>query len=210
MLPHLTGCFDHIADRHRRTREERPSVDQLRRSETSAKVAGWTRCSEKGVIMRRVRTCFLIVTVAAIVSCGTIKLNGMYDPNAAVVPIDVSTSGNVDSSDRTIVLPPGGDDLLLALENALSKDGWTIRKTTTNTRYIVRIETKVWNDGQALSYIGLTITDQSTGAEILSGTRQSKSPLDTPIDVKAVAELVTSTLKKISVPSTDKVGSPSS
>jgi len=142
----------------------------------------------------------LLAGIATIVSCGTTNSSEMYGPNASVTAISISTSGNVDPSERTIGLPPGEDDLLLALRKSLSNDGWTIGTGTANTRYILHLETKVWTPENTLSYISLSIVDQETGAEILSGTRQTKSPYDNPIDVNAVAEKVTVSLKRNTAP----------
>jgi hypothetical protein len=150
--------------------------------------------------MSKIHMYLLFVWIATIVSCGTTNSSEMYGANPPVTAISISTFGNVDLSNRTIALPPGDDDLLLALKNALSSDGWIIGTSTTSTRYILHLETKVWTPENTLSYISLSIVDQKTGAEILSGTRQTKSPYDTPIDVKAVAETVTSSLKKNTAP----------
>ena len=160
--------------------------------------------------MSKIHIYLLLAWIATIVSCGTTNSSEMYGPNAPVTAIAISTSGSVDPFNRTITLPAGDDDLLLALKNALSSDGWIIGTSTTNTRYILHLETKVWTSENTLSYISLSIVDQKTGSEILSGTRQTKSPYDTPIDVKAVAEMVTSSLKKNTAPLTDNVESPSS
>ena len=160
--------------------------------------------------MGKIQRYLLLAWIATIVSCGTTNSSQMYGANAPVPAIAISTFGNVDPSNRTIGLPYGDDDLLLALKNALSSDGWIIGTSTTNTRYILHLETRVWTPENTLSYISLSIVDQKDGSEILSGTRQTKSPYDTPIDVKAVAEMVTSSLKKNTAPLTDNVESPSS
>jgi hypothetical protein len=152
----------------------------------------------------------LLAAMATIVSCGTTNSGGMNEQNTPVAAIAISIFGTVDPSNRTIGLPPGDDDLLLALKNAFSSDGWIIGASTANARYTLRLETKVWTSEQTLSYIKLSIVDQRTGAEILSGTRQTKSPYDTPIDVKAVAEMVISSLKSNTAPLPDNGESPSS
>jgi hypothetical protein len=150
--------------------------------------------------MNKIHMYLLLAGIATIASCGTTNSSEMYGPNAPVTAIAISTFGNVDPSNRTIGLPYGEDDLLLALRNALSSDGWIIGTSTTNTRYILHLETKVWTPENTLSYISLSIVDQKDGAIILSGTRQTKSPYDTPIDVKAVAETVRSSLEKNTAP----------
>ncbi len=147
--------------------------------------------------MRGVRVSLLFVSLAAILSCGTTNSNDMYDPNAPVTAITVSTSGSVDPSSRTIALPPGEDELLLALRNAFSDDGWVVSTSTTDTRYVMQLQTKVWTYDQKLSAIDLSIVDERTGAEILKGVRKTYSPNDQPIDVKAVADTVVSSLRKI-------------
>jgi len=154
--------------------------------------------------MRRVQCWLLFAAIAAVISCGTTNSGSLYDPNAPVAAIDVSTFGTVDSSSRTIALPPGSDDLLLAFKSALSSDGWAVSENTTNTHYVMLLETKSWSYEQRLSYISLSIVDEKTGATILSGVRKTYSPNDNPIDVKAVADSVVSALKKISSPTPDK------
>ena len=154
--------------------------------------------------MRRLPFILLCAVSAVIVSCGTTNSADLYDPNAAVAAITISTSGNVDASNRTIALPPGGDDLSVALRNAFSNDGWAVSTSTTSTHYVMLLQTKVWTYKEKLSNINLSIVDQRTGAEILKGVRKTYSPDDPPIDVKAVAEDVISALKKVTVQSPDK------
>ncbi len=158
--------------------------------------------------MSRARFYLLFVAMTAVVSCGTTNSGGMYDPNAPVTAINISTSGSVDPSSRTIALPPGEDDLTLALKSALSSDGWAVSTSTTNTRYVLQLQTKQWTYEQRLANINLTIVDEKTGAEILTGERKTYSPNDTPIDVKAVADMVVASLKKITSPMPDNSANP--
>jgi len=137
---------------------------------------------------------------AVVVSCGTTNSSSMYDPNAPAAAIEISTSGTVDPSNKTIALPAGEDDLLAALRKALSNDGWTVGTSTTNTRYMLNVQTQVWTSDQKISSINLSIVDQKTGAEILTGARKTYSPADKPIDLDAVADLVASSLKRMMAP----------
>ena len=119
--------------------------------------------------MRRVQFYLLFASLAAIVSCGTTDSAVMYDPNAPVTAITISTSGSVDPSSRTIALPPGDDELLVAFRDAFSADGWNVSTSTTDSRYVMQLETKVWTYDQKLSAINLSIVDARTGAQILTG-----------------------------------------
>ena len=161
------------------------------------------RQSERGREMKRLPFFFLCTVSAVIVSCGTTNSADLYDPNAAVAAITISTSGSIDASNRSIALPPGGDDLSVALRNAFSGDGWAVSTSTTDTHYVMLLQTKVWTYQEKLSNIDLSIVDQRTGAEILKGVRKTYSPDDPAIDVKAVAEAVISALKKVTVQSPD-------
>ena len=125
--------------------------------------------SLKGGEMSRARFFFLFASVAIIVSCATTNSN-LYDPNAPVTAIDITTHGSVDPSSRTIALPPGDDELLLALKNAFSGDGWVVSTSTTNTRYVMLLQTQVWTYEQRLSHIDLSVVDQETSSEVLSGS----------------------------------------
>ncbi len=147
--------------------------------------------------MRRVHVYLLFASLATFLSCGTTNSGDLYDPNAPVTAITISTTGSVDPSSRSIALPPGDDELLLALRNAFSRDGWTVTTSTTDTRYVMQLQTKVWTYDQKLSAIDLSIVDARTGAEILKGVRKTYSPSDNPIDVNAVADMVVTSLKKI-------------
>ena len=147
--------------------------------------------------MRKLPFFLLCAAFAVIVSCGTTNSGNLYDPNAPVAAITVSTSGTVDGSNRTIALPPGDDELLVALRNAFSNDGWVVDTSTTNTHYVMLLQTKVWTYKEKLSSIDLSIVDQRTGAQILHGVRKTYSPDDPPIDVNAVADMVVSALKKV-------------
>ncbi len=145
--------------------------------------------------------CFLLFALlAVVVSCGTTDSGAMYDPNAPVTAITITTSGTVDPSGRSIALPAGDDQLLLALKDAFSRDGWNVSTSTTDVRYVMQLQTKVWTYEQKLSAIDLAIVDARTGAEILKGARKTYSPNDPPIDVTAVADMVVASLKKITSP----------
>ena len=74
--------------------------------------------------MTKIYIYLCIAALASIVTCSTTNSETMYDPKESVVPIDITIFGKIDPSNRTIALPPGGDDLLLALKNAFSNDGW--------------------------------------------------------------------------------------
>ena len=151
--------------------------------------------------MRRLPFLLLPAALTALmISCGTTNSSSMYDPNAPVAAIEISTSGTVDPSSRTMALPSGDDALLAALRTALSSDGWTIGTSTTNTRYMLNVQTQVWTSDQKISSINLSIVDQKTGAEILTGVRKTYSPADKPIDLDAVADLVASSLRKMTAP----------
>lgn len=151
--------------------------------------------------MRRLPFLLLLAALTALmVSCGTTNSSSMYDPNAPVAAIEISTSGTVDPSSRTVALPAGEDALLVALRTALSRDGWTVGTSTTNTRYMLNVQTQVWTSDQKISSINLSIVDQKTGAEILTGVRKTYSPADKPIDLDAVADLVASSLRKMTAP----------
>jgi len=155
----------------------------------------------KGAMMRRLPFPLLLAAVMAfMVSCGTTNSSSMYDPNAPVAAIEISTSGTVDPAGRTMALPAGEDALLVALRTALSNDGWTVGTSTTNTRYMLNVQTQVWTSDQKISSINLSIVDQKTGAEILTGVRKTYSPADKPIDLDAVADLVASSLRKMTAP----------
>lgn len=154
--------------------------------------------------MRKLRLWLLFAATMAVISCGTTNSGSLYDPNAPVAAIDISTSGAVDSSARSIALPTGEDDLLAAFRTAFSNDGWVVSESTTDTHYLLQLETKRWTYEQRLSYINLSIVDEKTGATILTGIRKTYSPNDPPIDVNAVADSVVSALKKISSPKPDK------
>jgi hypothetical protein len=138
--------------------------------------------------------------MATMVSCGTTNSGSLYDPNAPVTAIDISTAGTIDPSSRTMALPAGEDDLLAALRKALSNDGWIISTSTTNTRYMMNLQTQVWTSDQKISTISLSIVDQKTGAQVLTGVRKTYSPADNPIDLNAVADMVASSLRKITSP----------
>ena len=154
--------------------------------------------------MRRLHLWLLFAATIWVISCGTTNSGNLYDPNAPVAAIDISTPGAVDSSARSIALPPGDDDLLTALRAAFSNDGWVVSESTTDTHYLLQLETKRWTYEQRLSSINLAIVDEKTGATVLTGARKMYSPNDPPIDVKAVADSVVSALKKISAPTPDK------
>ncbi len=142
----------------------------------------------------------LFAGMATLASCGTTNSAEMYDPNAPVAAITVSTSGTVDPAARSMAIPPGNDDLLVALRTALSNDGWTVSTSTTNTRYVMQLQTAVWSFNQKLSSIDLTVVDARTGAKILTGSRKMYGPNDKPIDVNEVADSVVSSLRKITSP----------
>ena len=150
--------------------------------------------------MNRVKICLLIWATLFLASCGTTNSANMYDPNTPVTPISISTFGNVDPSSKTIALPSGEDPLLEAFKTAFSDDGWATSTSTTNTRYVMQLETRQWTYEQRLAYISLTIVDERSGAKILSGERKTYSPNDPAIDVKAVADMVISSLKSITKP----------
>ena len=154
--------------------------------------------------MSKFRFCFLFAAIATIISCGTTNSGEMYDPNAPVAAITISTSGNVDPANLTMALPPGDDALLSALKGALEKDGWVTSTSTTNTRYTMQVQTQVWTYNQSLSSINLSVVDERTGKEVLTGARKMYGPNDPPIDVKAVADMVVSSLRKIMSPMPDK------
>ena len=172
---------------------------QMNRGDAGAACRQRAVGSPKGGEMSRARFFLFFASVAIIVSCSTTNSN-LYDPNAPVTAIDITTHGSVDPSSRTIALPPGDDELLLALKNAFSGDGWVVSTSTTNTRYVMLLQTQVWTYEQRLSHIDLSVVDQKTGSEVLSGVRNTKSPYDPPIDVKAVADLVVASLKKVTSP----------
>ncbi len=153
--------------------------------------------------MSRFRILLVFVAIVAVSSCTTTNSDTMYDPNAPVAAIEVKTSGNIDPASRSIAIPAGEDELLAALRNAFLNDGWIVDTSTTNTRYMMSLQTKTWTNNQTLSSIDLSIVDQKNGAEILSGTRKTYGPFDNPIDVKAVADEVVSSLKKITSSGTD-------
>ena len=150
--------------------------------------------------MNKARVLLLCAVVAILLSCETTNSANLYDPNASVAAIDISTAGSVDPSARIIALPPGTDDLLSALTKAFTDDGWSVSTNTTRTRYVMLLQTKVWSYNQRLSAIDLSIVDQKTGAKILAGMRKTYSPNDKPIDVTAVAQTVVASLKKITAP----------
>lgn len=152
----------------------------------------------------------LLGTLAAFIACSTTNSDVMYDPKEPVAAIVIYTFWSVDPSSRTIALPPGGDDLLLALKSAFSSDGWAVSVSPKNARYVMLLETKVWKAGERLASINLSIVDQKTGAEILTGVRKAYTSFDNPIDVKAVADAVVSSLKKITSPLPEKPELPSS
>jgi hypothetical protein len=150
--------------------------------------------------MSKIRFSLLFAAAILIASCGTTNSGTMYDPNAPVPAITITTSGSVDPASRSIALPPGNDNLVLAFQTAFTNDGWTISTSTTSTRYLMQLETKTWTSNQALSAIDLSIIDEHTGAKILTGVRKTYSPSDPPIDVTAVADMVVSALKGITAP----------
>ncbi len=150
--------------------------------------------------MKKLHYFLLPAVLAAMASCGTTNSADLYDPNAPVAPISISTLGSVDPSDRSIALPAGTDDLLVALRAAFSGDGWTVSDSTTTTRYLMQLQTTNWTYEQKLASINLTVVDEKTAAKILTGERKNYSPDDKPIDVKAVADMVVSSLKKITQP----------
>jgi hypothetical protein len=150
--------------------------------------------------MSKARFLLLFAAAALISSCATTGSSDMYDPNAPVAAITVTTSGSVDPANRSIALPPGNDALLVAFQKAFSGDGWTTSTTTTSTRYLMQLETKTWTYNQALSAIDLAIIDEQTGKKILTGTRKMFAASDPPIDVNAVAATVVSALKGITAP----------
>jgi len=147
--------------------------------------------------MSRLRFSLLFVAAVLLNACGTTNSSGMYDPNAPVTAITITTSGSVDPAARSIALPPGTDELVTALQAAFTSAGWTTSTSTTTTRYLVQLETKIWTDTQKLSAINLVIIDEHTGAKILTGVRSTYASSDPPIDVKAVADMVVSALKGI-------------
>jgi len=150
--------------------------------------------------MKKIRFLLLAAVAMEIAACASTNSSDLYDPNAPVVAISISTFGSVDLSDRSIALPPGDEDLLVALRTALTADGWTVSTSTTATRYLMQLETKNWTYEQRLSYINLTVVDEKTAKKILTGERKTYSPNDNPIDLKAVADMVVSSLKKITPP----------
>jgi hypothetical protein len=149
--------------------------------------------------MNKARFFLLFAALVLITSCGTTN-SDMYDPNAPVAAITITTSGSVDPSQRSIALPPGNDELLVAFQKAFSSDGWTTSTSTTNTRYLMQLETKAWTYNQKLSAIDLSIIDEQTGKKILTGARKMLSGDDPPIDVTAVANAVVSALKGVTAP----------
>jgi hypothetical protein len=150
--------------------------------------------------MKKIRSLLLAAVAMEMAACATTNSSDLYDPNAPVVAISISTFGSVDPSDRSIALPPGNEDLLVALRTALTADGWTVSTSTTATRYLMQLETKNWTYEQRLSYINLTVVDEKTANKILTGERKTYSPNDNPIDLKAVADMVVSSLKKTTSP----------
>jgi len=150
--------------------------------------------------MRRLPFYLVLAAATVLGSCGTTNSSSMYDPNAPVAAIEITTSGTVDSSNRVIALPAGEDDLLVALRKALTNDGWTVSTSTTDTRYMMNVQTQVWTSDQKISSINLSIVDQKTGTEVLTGVRKTYSPSDKPIDLDAVADMVASSLKKMTSP----------
>jgi len=150
--------------------------------------------------MSRIRFSLLFVAAVVVTACGTTNSSTMYDPNAPVTAITITTSGSVDPSARSIALPPGNDELVLAFQAAFTNDGWTTSTSTTTTRYLMQLETKVWTDTEKLSAINLAIIDEHNGAKVLMGVRSTYSSSDPPIDVKAVADMVVSALKGITAP----------
>lgn len=150
--------------------------------------------------MSRLPFYLLLAAATVLASCGTTNSSSMYDPNAPVAAIEIVTSGTIDPSSRSMALPAGEDDLLVALRKALSDDGWTVSTSTTNTRYMMNVQTQVWTSDQKISSINLSVVDQKTGADILTGARKTYSPADKPIDLVAVADMVASSLKKLTSP----------
>ncbi len=147
--------------------------------------------------MSRIRFSLLFVAAVLVASCGTTNSAGMYDPNAPVAAITITTSGSVDPSSRSIALPPANDELTMDLQNAFIRDGWTVSTSTTSTRYLMQLETKTWTSNDAISSIDLAIIDEHNGAKILTGSRKVLSPSDPPIDLKAVADAVVSSLRGV-------------
>jgi hypothetical protein len=160
--------------------------------------------------MSKAYTYLCIAVVTTVAACSTIDSDVMYDPKEPVAAINVLTFGNVDPSNRTIALPPGGDDLLLALKIAFSNDGWAVSVGPGSARYVMFIETTVWKHGGRLASINLSIVDQKTGIEILTAVRKAYTSFDNPIDINAVAETLIDCLKKITSPFPDKAEPPSS
>ena len=58
--------------------------------------------------MKKLHYFLLPAVLAAMASCGTTNSADLYDPNAPVAPISISTLGSVDPSDRSIALPRHG------------------------------------------------------------------------------------------------------
>ena len=139
----------------------------------------------------------VLIALSILFSCTSTNSDTMYDPNAPVAAINISKIGVVDASSRTIALPAGEDELLTAFRNAFSNDGWTTSTSTTATRYVMQLETKVWDNNQRLSYIHMAIVDERNGKTILTGERKTYSPSDPPIDITAVATMVVSSLRDI-------------
>lgn len=147
--------------------------------------------------MKRIRLPLLLIMLATLAACGTTNSGDMYDPNAPVPALTISSSGMVDSSARSITLPTGGDaQLLAAFQNAFTADGWAVSTDPGKSRYMMNLQIQVWTYSEKLSSINLSIVDIKTGKEILTGARKAYSP-DEPIDVKGVAGFLIDSLKKI-------------
>ncbi len=159
-----------------------------------------SRLFKKGQAMSTIRFCLVFAAIATVISCGTTNSGEMYDPNAPVAAITISTSGSIDPTSLSIALPAGDDSLLTALKTAFTKDGWVTSTSTTDTRYLMQLQTTMWTYNNALSSIHMTIVDERNGTEVLTGDRKMYGPNDHPIDVDAVADMVVTSLRKMVSP----------